>query len=166
MDEFLKHCPDPEVALFIRMFRCRAFLETCVENLPADTFKTIDSTCLICQDGQDTEESADTVVKLKSCGHYFHMMCIVKWLADDASSKTCPTCRSELYGGPEMEKEFEEVFTVRIPALLGLTDEVDDDDDDDDDDNEEEDKGGDEEKLEDEDYMIEDGRNAEFGSAL
>jgi len=76
--------------------------------------------CAICCDAI----TAATGKSVMSCGHEFHMACLVKWLQKPDGTGNCPYCRAE-----PSEKE----RLVAPPA-----DDSDDDDDDDDDDDEEE----------------------------
>ncbi|CAN6457596.1 unnamed protein product [Victoria cruziana] len=49
-----------------------------------------DILCAICL--QDFSEG-DTIRRLPKCRHHFHMACIDRWLATEAS---CPTCRQHV----------------------------------------------------------------------
>ncbi|KAF1918372.1 hypothetical protein BDU57DRAFT_537935 [Ampelomyces quisqualis] len=52
-----------------------------------------DSECSIC-----TEAMVTDVVRIATCGHTFHVACILSWLqGNERRNRTCPNCRTELY---------------------------------------------------------------------
>lgn len=63
------------------------------KSLPGDTECSV---CLIEFDG--TEEAEDELPVLTECGHFFHKVCLDKWVNDSAmkASNTCPSCRKVL----------------------------------------------------------------------
>jgi len=65
-------------------------LKKCIVHLTEDD--NIDTVCPICQYECEDKKS---VVKLKTCNHYFHKECINNLINNDG--KTCPICREDLY---------------------------------------------------------------------
>ena len=60
------------------------------ETLPSVTKEELpkDEVCLICR-----EELTPANVKKLSCGHFFHVECLEKWIIDHS---TCPFCKAEI----------------------------------------------------------------------
>lgn len=63
------------------------------KSVPKDTECSV---CLIEFDG--TKEAEDELPVLTECGHFFHKVCLDKWVNDSAmkASNTCPSCRTVL----------------------------------------------------------------------
>ena len=78
----------------------------------------IDLTCSICHDSIVVEKTGKTQL---SCGHSYHLKCIVSWFSVGATTNTCPMCRA-----PAKEMETPVVYKEisYLTEILTLIDEL------------------------------------------
>ena len=92
-----------------------SFFHGGVIRFPNDYYLAHNTECNICQDAEITNATemttnvlvpSTTIVKVETCSHIFHKVCLHEWLISARSSKheaTCPMCRAVLLTNPESE---------------------------------------------------------------
>lgn len=79
-----------------------AYFRDSVENLLHNHFSASGTDCVICRaDTEDHAPNTDTtaIVKIKSCGHVFHKVCLRTWLKSQLvqnNNGSCTMCRDDL----------------------------------------------------------------------